>query len=264
MEFLAPMISEEKLSSWLPIYNLLIRLEEFRTMGAKGVLRGTMLYIVLAMSTILTFAGARSKGASRYFFVMMFVFMAFDCVIRFITEFGTSQKYALLFREGSQVYRGLLRLSHIFNRYTSAIWCCTLPTALFVSFFITLSVVREMLFFTALATVYEVRDIMYAYPVVYQEKVRLVVVSIAIFCLLALLFICLLDLVRPVLYAFFGAFFLCYVIYAMGINRCGFNYVFEDKYILNITDWLPIMLTACVGLTLQLIYVFRTKKASSE
>lgn len=257
------MVGDEKLSSWLPVYSLLMGMEKFRIMCAKETLAYIMLTIVLAMSTILTFAGTRSKGASRYLFVMIFVFVAFDYTIRFVAEFGISQKYAVLCKENPEVYKVLFGLSRVFARYTELVWCCAVPAALFVSFFITMSAARERLFFAALATYHEVRNIVYVHPIVYQEKVRLLVISIAVFCLFVLLFICLLDMVRPILYSFFGAFFLCYVIYATGINSCGFKFVLADNS-LNITDWLPIMLTAGVGLVLQLLYVFRTKKTSSE
>lgn len=257
------MVGDEKLSSLLPVYSLLIRMEKFRIMRAKDTLVYIMLTIILAMSTILTFAGTRSKGASRYLFVMIFVFVAFDYIIRFVAEFGASQKYAVLCRENPDVYKVLFRLSSVFSRYTELVWCCAVPAALFASFFITMSAARERLFFASLATYREVCSILCAHPIVYQEKVRLLTISIAVFCLFVLLFISLLDIVRPILYSFFGAFFLCYVIYATGINSCGFKYVLADNS-LSITDWLPIMLTAGVGLVLQLLYVFRTKKTSSE
>eukprot|EP00866_Antonospora_locustae_P001410 jgi/Antlo1/1410/1377 len=256
------MIEEKNLRSWLPVYGLLIRMERFRVMSEKGTLICILLTIVLAMSTILTFAGTRGKGVSRYLFVMIFVFVAFDYVIWFITDFETTQRHILLFGEDPDAYKALLRLSRVFSRYTEPIWCCVVPVALFVTFFITLSTTRERLFFATLSTYYEVRKIICEYPFVYHEKIRLLVVSIAVFCLLLLLFIILIDMVRPILYSFFGAFFLCYVIYATGINSCGFKYVLTDNS-LQITDWLPIMLTAGVGLVLQLLYVFRTKKTSS-
>lgn len=257
------MIGDEELGRWLPVYGLLVRMEKFRMVSTNETLVYIMLTIVLAISTILTFAGTRSKGVSRYFFVMIFVFVAFEYTIRFISEFGTSQKYVALFRKDPEVRKALLRLSGVFARYAEPIWCCAVPVALVMSFLITMSAAREKLFFAALSTYYEVRNIVYANPIVYHEKARLLVVSIAVFCLFVLLFISLLDMIRPILYSFFGAFFLCYVIYATGINSCGFQY-FPTKNGLNITDWLPIMLTAGVGLVLQLLYVFRTKKTSSE